>query len=645
MLFIELALIRWLGSEVLYLSFFSNFVLLASFLGIGLGFLRASSPNDLTRWAPVAVAFLVLLVLASPIQVQRPEGGVLFPGAFVTEGLPAWAVLPFIFVAVLVVNMLVAERVGRLFPEFSPLDAYRLDIIGAIAGITAFSLLSFTWAPPFAWGAVVVGGFLLLDVRGLRPVAAVAMVGMLVGLGHESLQPTLSWSPYYKVQLDPGHFEDGNLDDQLSVNGIPHQDIESVTGLQIHDPFHYHAAVYDHLTTTPQRVLIIGAGNGNDVAVALAHNVGHVDAVEIDPRIQQLGSQLHPDKPYSDPRVTVHIDDGRAFLERTDETFDLIVLALPDSLTLVSGQSSLRLESYLFTLEAMQAAHDHLNAGGTFVEYNFYHDHWLVDRLAVMLQQTYGHAPCIDEQPANAALAVLTVSVKPETLRCTATWSATGDLPSTITDDYPFLYLHDRTLPPLYLALIAGVLFAALVSVRLTGIRLKQLRPYLDLAFMGAAFLLLETRSVVTFALLFGTTWFVNALVFGGILVAVLAAIELSRAVNVKRPMYLYIPLLLALGVAWLVPPSALLTLAIPARFAAATALAFTPIFIANVVFAQRFRSVASSPTAFGANLIGAMVGGLAEYASLFIGYRSLLVIVALFYVAALISGRGAVAA
>ena len=64
-------------------------------------------------------------------------------------------------------------------------------------------------------------------------------------------------------------------------------------------------------------VLIIGAGSGNDVSRALAWGAEHVDAVEIDPVIQRIGKQDHPDRPYDDPRVTVHLNDGRNFLKST----------------------------------------------------------------------------------------------------------------------------------------------------------------------------------------------------------------------------------------------------------------------------------------------------------------------------------------
>jgi hypothetical protein len=149
---------------------------------------------------------------------------------------------------------------------------------------------------------------------------------------------------------------------------------------------------------------------------------------------------------------------------------------------------------------------------------------------------------------------------------------------------------------------------------------------------MGAAFLLLETKSLVQFALLFGTTWFVNALVFAGVLVAVLAAVEVSRRVVIRPPGWLYLALLAALAAAWSVPTHALLGLPGAARFGAATALAFAPIFVANLVFAQRFRDADDSAVAFGANLLGAMAGGVLEYTSLILGYRWLLVLIAALY-------------
>jgi hypothetical protein len=148
----------------------------------------------------------------------------------------------------------------------------------------------------------------------------------------------------------------------------------------------------------------------------------------------------------------------------------------------------------------------------------------------------------------------------------------------------------------------------------------------------GSAFLLLETKSVVQFALLFGTTWFVNALVFAGILITVLAAIEIARRFSFGSPGRLYLALAAGLTLAWVVSPEQLLSLSVVPRFLAATAVAFAPVFVANLIFGERFRGVGSSVVAFGANLLGAMVGGLLEYGALVVGYRGLLLVVAGLY-------------
>lgn len=149
----------------------------------------------------------------------------------------------------------------------------------------------------------------------------------------------------------------------------------------------------------------------------------------------------------------------------------------------------------------------------------------------------------------------------------------------------------------------------------------------------------LETSNVVRFALLFGTTWFVNALVFAGILVSVSLAIEVARRVRFRRPALLYAPLFAAVALAWVIPPESLLGLDFVPRFAAAVALGFTPVFIANLVFADRFRDVGSSGIAFGTNLLGAIVGGVLEYGALVTGYRALLIVVAALYAPSRSSG------
>lgn len=633
-LFVELTLIRWTGENVVYLSFFSNFVLLGSFLGIGIGFLRARSGINLFPYSPIALALLVGFVLIFPVQIDRTGSDLIFFGELTTTGLPTWVMLPVIFLAVAAVTGMLAEGLARQFVRFAPLDAYRLDIIGSIVGIVAFTAVSFTGAPPLAWGSVVVVTFVILVPPNLRPVQLVAMIALLILLGAESKAPGYSWSPYYRIgalELDDGAFG-------VEVNGIPHQIILPVDRLAEIEPLYQ--VPYDRTASALENVLVIGAGTGNDVAFALSKGAQHVDAVEIDPGLQRLGAELHPAQPYSDPRVTVHIADGRAFLEQEGSRYDLILFALPDSLTLVSGQASLRLESYLFTLEAMEAARDRLQPDGVFSMYNFYREDWLIDRLAGTLEAAYGHAPCVDSLGEAGRRAVLTIGANDASVRCEQPWIAGADQVAPSRDDYPFLYLRERKIPDFYLLAMGLILAAGAAVIRFSAGSLRGMRSYADLFFMGTAFLLLETKSVVQFALLFGTTWFVNSVVFVGVLVSVYLAIEVVRHVRLPRPSLLYAALVVSVLLAILVPLHDLLALAAPVRFAAAVALWFTPIFIANLVFAQRFATVGESNVAFGANLLGAVVGGVIEYVALMTGYTALALLVAALYGAAFVFGR-----
>jgi hypothetical protein len=626
LLFVELALIRWTGENVLYLSYFSNFVLLGSFLGIGIGFLRAHARVRLFPFAPLALAVFVVFVRVYHVQINRSGTQLLYFGKFHSSGAPIWVMLPVVFLSTAIVMALIAEEAARMFTRFRALEAYRLDILGSILGIGAFTLIAFFGLPPVVWGAVVAALFLVLVPR--RVLVSAAAAALLVALATEQ-KPEISWSPYYKISVvSNGSFY------TVSVNGIPHQTITTVAQRLRYEPIY--GTPYERRARGPlNNVLIIGAGTGTDVAIALAHGARHVDAVEIDPRLYQIGRQLQPNRAYQSPRVSVYINDGRAYLEQTRRKYNLILFALPDSLTLVSGQSSLRLESYLFTLQAIQTARAHLRAGGTFAMYNYYRTRWLVDRLAGTLTQVFGRRPCLDTGASGAHFAALADGA----VRCPRTWNPRGRVvPAPATDNYPFLYLRTRSIPSLYLVTLGLILGVALAGVRGAGAPFKQMRPYLDLFFMGAAFLLLETKNVVQFALLFGTTWLVNALVFGGILLVVLAAIEFSRRVRLP-PAVLYPAVFATLAVAWAIQPDALLSLGFVPRLGTALALAFAPIFCANLLFAQRFKETASLTIAFGANLLGAMVGGVLEYSSLIFGYRALLILIAGLYAAAFLCG------
>jgi SAM-dependent methyltransferase len=648
MLFVQLALIRWTGANLVHLSYFSNLILLASFLGIGLGFLRSRTSNDLGRYVPIGLAILVAFIMAFPARIEGSSTDLIFFTEVRPTGLPTWVSLPLVFIVIAITMTGFGEITGRAFREFKALDAYRWDIIGSILGTLSFTLIAFLRAPSWIWPIVTLVALWLLYGPRLPWVSRIAMVLIIGTLVVESLMAGISWSPYYKVHTEIQNAGTINEFTNIQVNGIPHQNVMDVQQRLKAEPVY--GRPYERAIDNPlNNVLVVGAGTGTDVALALARGAKHVDAVEIDPRIQQIGSQVNPNKPYDDPRVSVHINDGRAFLSSNDTKYDLILFALPDSLTLVSGASQLRLESYLFTKESITAARDHLTDDGVFAMYNYYREPWLINRLAGTLDEVFGHAPCLDTFTAVQSLAAITIGKQADNAVCApaATWdrasiaAAAQEIPVPAVDDRPFLYLKTQTIPDIYLIVIGLILAVSLIGIRIFGGPLRAMRGYGDLFFMGAAFLLLETRSITTFALLFGTTWLVNALVFTGVLVAVLLAIELTQRAKgpIPRP-FIITALFGSLLVAFLIPNEMLLGLPVPLRLLFAVAIAFAPVFFANLLFTSRFKNAANPTAAFAANLFGAMIGGCLEYLSLILGYQWLLAVAAGLYLIAVLVGQ-----
>ncbi len=712
-LFFELACIRWLPAHVLFLTFFTNTVLLASFLGMSLGCLLARQTRDFLRWSPLALSLMMVAAYllsfwhaqyARLIDVgnQRTPQLVFFGTEYHAWDarqfvIPIEAVCGIFFLLVALAMLGPGQQLGRCLDRVpSRLRAYTLNIAGSIAGIVLFAACARLELSPIWWFVPVSAGiayFLWCDARAQRVLYGLTalLVGIVVVASLSSgVIPgpidRIYWSPYYRIDYiaQARH---------ISVNLIGHQQMIS------HDeatpitnaPAYALPYLFRRDSGGPpfQDVLVIGAGSGNDVSRALQWGVRHVDAVEIDPAILRLGLAGHPDHPYQDPRVTRILDDGRSFLRSTPRKYDLIVYALIDSMALHSSYSNIRLESYLFTTEALADVRGRLKPGGVFVMYNYFRQGWIVSRLQQSLAQTFHSEPLVlampyqramnPEAPAGfvALFAGDTHAIRAAFEQHPYYWLARADAvgPSApngfslipppdadrrfhrfglteirtdklplATDNWPFLYLHHPMIPSLSLrgvAVMAGLSLVLMLTFRPRRNSESNSWGFSPrMFFLGAGFMLIETRAVVQMALLFGSTWMVNTIVFFAVLLTILLA---NLFVGLARPVRLwpaYAGLLASLALNFIVPLERFLAMTSAARMIASCAFVFTPILFAAVIFAVCFSGSRQPDLDFGWNIAGAMLGGLMENSSMLLGFKYLVVVAAVFYVASAVRGR-----
>ncbi|MFZ0816232.1 MAG: hypothetical protein WAM78_11975 [Candidatus Sulfotelmatobacter sp.] len=663
-LFAELAFIRWIAVEVRIFAYFKNLALLLCFLGFGMGCALVRKP---TRWKmAVTSLFALLLLVRVPWQPGRilenlsqnlgaaadmsiwdtsASGNLL---GFVT----AAALSALLFLLVVWVFVPLGQVVGRqmnLTPK--PLIAYSLNLAASLAGILAFLAASRLMLPPWVWMGIVLLGFALLQSDKERRILLGALLIPLVLLLHDPSDRdhyTL-WTPYQQIRFTRLYASNGEMSGGIvSVNHIGYQFIVNLTTdfLSRH-PMVLKEAIDENPYNVPFRfatpspsVMIVGAGTGNDVAAALRHDSSSVDAVEIDPAILEIGKKEHPEHPYDSPRVSVHLTDARAFLERSTKKYDLILFGLLDSHTELSDYANMRIDNFVYTQESFQEAKAHLKPDGIiFIKFEVRRP-WMARRLKEMLASTFGKEPVVfnaaSSYTARARCFVISSSNQVQDalsrdqrladfVARNPVDSSGGDVPVT-TDDWPYLYQRDKTIPRPYWSISAIIIVLALVLYsRISGDAPR--RPSLFFFCMGAGFLLLETQVISRLALFFGTTWQVNGIVISAMLTALLLAnaiVERSR--KSPSPAWNLVALLAGLALAFWFPferiggsPAVVGTIAV---------VVFSiPVVFAGILFATQFRGVESQSAALGANLLGAVAGGLMENFSLVVGMRALLLI------------------
>jgi hypothetical protein len=668
-LVLELALIRWLGTQVRFFAYFANLVLLSTFLGMGLGVGLARRRPQLARWALPALAFVsVLVAAATPLgltHMQFPDPAISLWASNERGSLvPLWQFILAAFTVttcfwlVASVFLLLGVQVGVYFDALPPLNAYGADLGGSLAGVVAMAVIASFWAPPPVW--IALGALPLIWIFPNRWSVVAAIVA--VAAAAYSVDGA-RFSPYNRLDLSVatdfpiGPSPGGLTEFELSANRDYHQNLLDLRPNPASSPMREHVRhVYElpfAFSERPQRsALVVGAGSGNDVAAALRKGFDRVVSIDIDPAILSTGEEHHPEQPYSDPRVFRIADDARAYLGRTANTerFDVVCYGLLDSHAMFSSMSSLRLDNFVYTTEGLRGAWNRVKDDGVLsVSFSMFAGDWIYERMLGIVKQATGMEPIVVKHGYNhGATFLVGRTLTPEKMRENVK-GIFGEIlsgqsvPATIripTDDWPFLYLRPNTIPWTYITVFLLVGLTAAWAVRRVFGESVFSRGRFDaqMFLLGAAFLLLETRAVTQLSLLFGSTWIVNTSVFGGVLAMVLAANAFAAKVKSYKRELWYGLLTVSLLALWWLPLDPLFELDMGPRLAAAGIAAAVPVFFAGVIFSSELRSRPDSAAALGSNLCGAVVGGLLENFSMLTGLRAVVLLALAFYLLSMLA-------
>jgi spermidine synthase len=310
---------------------------------------------------------------------------------------------------------------------------YAADLIGAAAGcLLLIPIVNLVGAPGgvlFAAGAGAVAAALFAP-SDRRTTLAWSSAILLVAIGGRTLVPAL-----FDLTVTKGHedhrvlFSKWNSFSRIGVYDVPYgdwslsptfsgalpatllMDIDSAAATQIlHLPnglpdanyLRYELTALAYLlkggvsaesappATPGFSALIIGTGGGRDLASALVLGAGRVDGAEINPIIVRdvMTNRFfdYSGRVYGDPRVRVHVEDGRSFVRRSRERYDVIQASLVDTWAATAAGAYTLTENSLYTTDAFEDYLDHLTDDGVLSI-----SRWMFDglRLVSLAQEAF----------------------------------------------------------------------------------------------------------------------------------------------------------------------------------------------------------------------------------------------------------------
>jgi hypothetical protein len=661
-LFAELMIIRVHSSYFQLFAYLKNVSLLSCFLGLGVGYAVGSKKPLYTPFVLPLLSIQIVLMyllrfshlstlLQNPISEQLSLG---LSSAGLHKQMFIFAFVLFVFLFNAICFIPLGQLASRLMSRQSALAAYSWNLLGSLLGIIFFSLLSLIWSPPLVW-FLIAAMFLLLFVYKdklsiIISILSISVVTIVLSLAPQPNKYDI-FSPYQILTLS---FSSNALPVVMTNNSyyqrivdLRPENIAKNETLKFYND--YYSIPYS-FKPQPEQVLVVGSGTGNDVAAALRNGAGHVDAVEIDPAILQAGEQLHPERPYQNPKVSAIIDDARSFIRYTNNKYDLIVYGLLDSHTLLSSRGGIRLDSYVYTVEAFKEARSKLKDDGVISLTFALMSGELGRKIYLMLEEAFdGRSPIVYYSQYDGGYTFLAGNgikdhpINPIFKNSTAFFADSNVKADVSTDDWPFFYMPIRKYPKSSMALVSILLVASLFFVN-KFVKKTNAGFSIPCFFLGAGFMLLETKGITELSLYYGSTWYVNSVIIISILImGFLANIYvMKKGIPPRIPTYfvLFLAVFVSLSFTYL---KFFGNLALLGKIIIPVGLTL-PLFFSGIVFSSELKKSPSVGVALYSNLLGSMLGGFLEYNSMYFGFKSLYLLAIAMYAFALIGSRNKLA-
>lgn len=650
LLFAEVMAVRWLGMEMGLIRAFPNLTIMVVLVASSAGLAAAAGAAERRFRLPMAAVIAAVICLFAPalfaVQLGLPFMSIKLDGSPTAVAIGLGTLL-LLVVALYVLFRELGISLGLAFETLPPLKGYSINLAGSIAGVVAFAAISMFSLPPWTW-VIFLTTMCFLAFRSKLVIALglpLALIAAITTFGSQ-------WSPYSKIDIRPVATDTQQMfgAENYVLNANNHffhfavkmlepeqkKKLESVQSPTLQQMImqKYHNWLTMPLRFAPKhdKILVLGAGSGNDVAFALDQGAKSVHAVEIDPVIAKIGAERHPNRPYKDPRAVVHTEDARTFLRYSKDKFDLIEFAYLDPGATISSASFLRVDNYVYTVEAMRGALSLLNDDGVVsVTFASGPESVITKRIYQSITAANGSPPvAYIDKDWDSVLFLFGPGIKnqtfPETIGNLRKWPAAGESTATqpATDDWPFLYLTLDSGVFLYLGtLVIAVILPGLLLATAKGGTVSG-GEWGNMFFLGQAFMLIETKSITQLSLLFGATWIVSAVVILCVLILAYLATMYVMKFSPKNIHLFYGFLFLALiaEYAFQIPAS---TTGDPMTMAICASLIMClPILFGSTIFSMCFRNASSPATFLAANLLGVSIGGITENLCILTGLKNL---------------------